>query len=277
VRKALPLLLFAGLGLLANPLDAGAENSQWRRGWGLGQAAQHVRSPASSGFADLQLQPQSGGHAVIARNLLAGPVQIRLHGGESPTVTPPQLLASGEQRRLAWLPANGPGAQLLLDAVPGDPAAQPLDVLYRLPFESGKVRVSQAFGGRRSHADVQNHYAVDFPLPESTPVIAARAGTVMQVFDAATGEANLVRVLHADGSMALYAHLQAGSAVIRPGQALEAGQRLANSGNTGFSSGPHLHFAVQRNAGMVLESLPFRMADARGELHFPLESAAGSE
>lgn len=277
MRKPLLLLLFAVLGLLASPRDAGAESSQWRRGWGLGQAAQQSQSAASSGFADLQLQPQSSGQAVIARNLLAGPVQIRLHGSETPTSSPPLLLAPGEKRRLAWLPANGPGARLLLDAVPGDPAAQPLHVFYRLPFESGKVRVSQAFGGRRSHGDVQNHYAVDFPLPEGTPIIAARAGTVMQVFDAATGEANLVRILHADGSMALYAHLQAQSAVIRPGQVLEAGQRLASSGSTGFSSGPHLHFAVQRNAGMALESLPFRMADARGELHFPRETATGPE
>lgn len=277
VQNPFFFLLLSCVCLLAGPRDAAAEGSQWRRGWGLGQPPHPVRSAQSSGFADLQLQPESGGHAVIARNLLAGPVQIRLQGSDARLSPAPRVLAAGEQRRLAWLPAHGPGTRLLLDAVPGAPVARPDDVLYRLPFAGGRARVSQAFGGRHSHNNAQNHYAVDFPLAEGTPVLAARAGVVMQVLDAATGEANLVRILHADGSMALYAHLQAGSAAVRPGQKVEIGQRLANSGNTGRSSGPHLHFTVQRNAGMALESLPFRMADDRGELQFPREDNGGGD
>ena len=70
--------------------------------------------------------------------------------------------------------------------------------------------------------------------------------------------ANQVRILHDDGTMAVYAHLQPNSVRVQRGAKIARGQWIANSGNTGYSSGPHLHFVVQLNAGMSLESLPFR-------------------
>jgi murein DD-endopeptidase MepM/ murein hydrolase activator NlpD len=48
--------------------------------------------------------------------------------------------------------------------------------------------------------------------------------------------------------MAVYAHLQLDSIRVQPGRVVLMGEQIARSGNTGFSSGPHLHFAVQRNA-----------------------------
>lgn len=78
--------------------------------------------------------------------------------------------------------------------------------------------------------------------------------------------ANAIRILHADGTMAVYAHLQADSVWVALGQRVECGAWLANSGNTGFSTGPHLHFVVQRNAGLELVSTPFEFVspDRRG-------------
>ena len=59
-----------------------------------------------------------------------------------------------------------------------------------------------------------------------------------------------------DGTFAVYAHLNWNSIRVRAGERVRAGQYIADSGNTGFSSGPHLHFAVQRNTGMRIEALP---------------------
>ena len=162
-------------------------------------------------------------------------------------------------------------------AVLGDPAAthQP-DRPYTPPFAPGQqFLIGQAFDGAFSHQHPQSRYAVDIGLPLGTPVRAAREGVVMEfAADFLDGgldpkyqeRANAVRVLHADGTMAVYAHLQADSVRVRPGQQVERGAWLANSGNTGFSTGPHLHFVIQRNAGMELVSVPFEFAgpDGRG-------------
>ena len=82
------------------------------------------------------------------------------------------------------------------------------------------------------------------------------------------GKANYVRVLHDDGSMALYAHLKRDGALAGVGQRVRRGDRIGISGNTGFSSAPHLHFVVQVNRGGRLESVPFRMFGPGGILRF---------
>ena len=169
-------------------------------------------------------------------------------------------------------------------AVLGDPAAvhrpeQP----YAPPFAPGqRFPIGQAFDGVFSHQHPQSRYAVDLGLPLGTPVRAARAGVIMEVagdfFDGGADpkyqtQANAVRVLHEDGTMAVYAHLHPDSIRVSPGQRVERGAWLANSGNTGFSTGPHLHFAIQRNAGMELVSIPFEFAGANGVAITPLAGA----
>jgi murein DD-endopeptidase MepM/ murein hydrolase activator NlpD len=83
-----------------------------------------------------------------------------------------------------------------------------------------------------------------------------------------SGRANYIRILHDDGSMAVYAHLAPEGTQVRPGQRVRRGERIGLSGNTGYSGGPHLHFVVQVNRGMRLESIPFRMFGPRGILRF---------
>ncbi|MFA1727298.1 M23 family metallopeptidase [Xanthomonas nasturtii] len=251
-------------------------------------AAQPAPAAAGPGAA-LQLEWQAPVYLAWVTNPLAGPAQLRVSAPPSEDYRAvPQLpltlqLDAHERRLLTRLyPASNQrilgGLGLTLDVVPGDPRATPQPVRYQLPFHGVPVQVAQGFGGHFSHADPPNWYAVDFALPQGTPVLAARDGVVMQVQrgvldnspnDPAAGGGNLVRVLHADGSMALYAHLAPDGVAVRPGQAVRSGERLGASGNTGFSTAPHLHFAIQRNADLQLVSLPFRMLGPQGELQFP--------
>jgi len=162
----------------------------------------------------------------------------------------------------------------------GDPAAvHDPPAPYRLPFAiTGSALVGQAFNGETTHNNPQNRYAVDIGLPIGTPVLAARAGVVMDVennFSDGKAKAryvqrnNYVRILHDDGTMAVYAHLKRGSLRVRPGQRVQRGQVIARSGNSGFSTGPHLHFVVQKNSHGTLTSIPFEFADAQGQPFTP--------
>jgi murein DD-endopeptidase MepM/ murein hydrolase activator NlpD len=160
-------------------------------------------------------------------------------------------------------------------AVLGEPDVEHRpDAPYRAPFALAReFRVTQAYPTHVTHVDAASAYAVDFAMPVGTQIYAARSGTVIEVasqfFEASTdpkraARANVVRILHADGTMAIYAHLNWDSIRVRPGQTIERGEYIADSGNTGFSTGPHLHFAVIRNVGLHHESLPVQFAGASG-------------
>jgi len=139
----------------------------------------------------------------------------------------------------------------------GDFKAQPArEWPYRIPVDPVQgTRISQGPGAPlTSHDNGYSKYAVDIPVPVGTPVLAARAGTVIDtrlgsnqggMEPTFAGEANYVRVLHDDGTQALYWHLKQNGVLVRPGARVVEGQRLGLSGNTGYSSAPHLHFAVQ--------------------------------
>jgi murein DD-endopeptidase MepM/ murein hydrolase activator NlpD len=162
--------------------------------------------------------------------------------------------------------------------LPGDPAAVPdRDVSYRVPFSLGaSYPVTQTYPDSATHTTRDSMYAVDVAMPAGTDIVAARDGIV---FDVATTNfktgletdeyaklASFVRILHDDGTFAVYAHLNWNTIRVRPGDRVLAGQYIADLGNTGSSSGPHLHFAVLRNVGMRIDSLPvaFRGADGTG-------------
>jgi murein DD-endopeptidase MepM/ murein hydrolase activator NlpD len=145
---------------------------------------------------------------------------------------------------------------------------------YRVPFDVGSTYlISQAYPSRISHTTADTEYAVDIALPDGTPIYAAREGTVINArHDSFRGamapvmldQANVIEILHDDGTIALYGHLHWDSIRVRIGAHVVRGQYIADSGNTGFTSGPHLHFAVVRNAGGAAVSVPIQFAGIAG-------------
>lgn len=129
--------------------------------------------------------------------------------------------------------------------------------VYRFPYADGvSYPVLQGYGSRLSHRGSE-YFTVDFGMQEGTLVYSARGGTVMLVEDSRSGHcwadgcgrlANFIVVLHSDGTTGEYFHLQKGSALVSPGEHVARGQPLARSGNTGYSTAPHLHFGVYRPA-----------------------------
>lgn len=146
---------------------------------------------------------------------------------------------------------------------------------YSLPYATGSAfRVTQGYGGKFSHQG-SNLHSIDWRMPVGTPVRAARGGLVVKVRDGSdVGGAharfacynNYVLVRHDDGTLGQYCHLKKGGVKVREGDRVAEGDTIALSGNTGFSSGPHLHFSVYKikNAN-ERESIPvkFRTAEAQ--------------
>lgn len=212
-------------------------------------------------------------------NSYPGPIEAEVvfDGAENVVAEPPlprRFVLQGTSTRFVFrlgpeTPGLGWHAGLKLRVVPGDPSAEHRpDMPYLPPVAQGeRFRISQGFNGAFSHRDPENKFAVDIAMPEGSAVRAARAGTVLAVdedyFNSGVdvpenrSRANQIAILHSDGTMAVYAHLALERAQAYPGLAVEAGQLIGFSGNTGYSTAPHLHFVIQRNAGMRLESVPF--------------------
>ncbi len=232
--------------------------------------------PQNAAPYGIRIERQADGLFIRAYNNLGGPLYFQLrHSGDKPLLTYPELpfdqtVQSGSLDNLAQFLAppetlDGLHYRVIL----GDPeAVHRPDTPYRLPFLPGEeYLVSQGFNGSFSHNHDGSRYAVDIAMPEGSIVCAVRSGTVMEVefgnyqggVDAEEfgSKANFVRILHEDGTIATYAHLQLETVRVEIGETVEAGQIIARSGNTGFSTGPHLHLVIHKNDGFKLVSVPF--------------------
>lgn len=120
------------------------------------------------------------------------------------------------------------------------------DPRFRLPFD-GDRPLTQGFGERPGvykRLGLPGHNGIDWSLPVGVPILAVAAGKVVLVDDSPDGFGLHVKLEHSWGQ-SLYAHLS--RIDVKLEDEVKTGQRLALSGNTGFSSGPHLHFGVRVN------------------------------
>ena len=126
--------------------------------------------------------------------------------------------------------------------------------IYLLPFEKGKkVFLIQAYESKMSH---KGERALDFKVKKGTKICAAREGVVIAAREDSDegglkpenlSDGNYVSIKHIDGSVAHYWHLKKDGVHVKTGDAVTAGQLIGESGNTGYSAFPHLHFEVVGN------------------------------
>lgn len=248
--------------------------------------------------ADLDVSHGFDGRDVVvtANNRFFAPMELgleisRISGMQYPDpdlelrwVLPPR--SETELLRLPILEdGSTPFIQYQYRYLPGDPNARHTPrAPYRAPFAiATNYPVTQAYPQVATHTTRDSYHAVDLAMPVGTDIFAARDGVVFDVAgthfkggldpERDGPNANVVRILHDDGTYAIYAHLNTHSIRVRPGDRVHRGQYIADSGNTGFSSGPHLHFVVVRNTGMQIESVPVTFL---GQNSTPVVASSGS-
>ncbi|HHF5525085.1 TPA: murein DD-endopeptidase MepM [Haemophilus influenzae] len=121
----------------------------------------------------------------------------------------------------------------------------------RYPLQR-QARVSSPFNPNRRHpvtGRVRPHKGVDFSVSQGTPVIAPADGTVEKVAYQAGGAGRYVMLRHGREYQTVYMHLS--KSLVKAGQTVKKGERIALSGNTGISTGPHLHYEFHINGRAV--------------------------
>lgn len=252
------------------------------------EVEQQTRSPGSAAPPAVTIRiEQAGGRVSLwADNACHCPAEVALQltGGSYSDVDPDSTVrdvvpALGSAELMSLRPAgSGREPDFRFGFIFGDPDARHAPSAgYRPPFAAGReFMVSQAFPDAITHVTPDSRYAIDLAMPEQTDIYAARAGIVVEVahsnfrggedWGKYGADANIVKIMHDDGSFAVYAHLSWDSIRVRVGDRVDRGEYIAQSGNTGFSTGPHLHFVVVRNEGLRSTSVPVVFSDGRGGL-----------
>ncbi|MDG1475559.1 MAG: M23 family metallopeptidase [Vicingaceae bacterium] len=148
--------------------------------------------------------------------------------------------------------------------------------VYTIPYKEGEqYGIGQAYGGKFSHFMEGKTHAIDFTMDVGTPICAARDGIILEVKEDSDKRGktyryeeygNFIVIYHSDGTMANYFHIKKNGSKVKVGDRVEAGQVIALSGNTGWSSGPHLHFQVYGfDKDMEVKSVPTKFRQEEGK------------
>lgn len=159
-------------------------------------------------------------------------------------------------------------------------AAHDDEYLYRLPYKEGTShKIVQGYDGSFSHKGGLK-YSLDFEMDEGTPIYSAREGKVVAVYYKSNiggpdrefiDLENYIFIEHSDGTIAKYLHLKKSGVVVKEGESVERGQFIGYSGNTGFSTTPHLHFGVYTSIdGLRTSSIPIKFISKRGVVEKPV-------
>jgi len=151
--------------------------------------------------------------------------------------------------------------------------------VYRLPF-NGSFTPSSSFKNWNPDTPLTESYdlSIDWSMPEGTPILAARSGQILAVKEDSddngpVAAANFVEIQHQDGTIARYSHLRFNGVTVTEGQVVQEGELIGFSGNTGFSSHPHLQFYVYyptlEGDQRVHRRMPVRFFSASGDSYFP--------
>lgn len=201
--------------------------------------------------------PLSPGHAAFNVQMLSMLPSETVHGigmgadtpgGFNPGIHTATLLTF----RRVTVPAATQPVETRLPAILSEgpqvtPAPSPVPALTH-PIASPSMRlVSQVFGvnpERYARFGMAGHNGVDYAVPTGTPIGAVDAGVVAESRIDEDGYGQYVKIYHAWGE-SLYAHLS--HRKVNAGESVNAGMVIGRSGNTGYSTGPHLHFGLRVN------------------------------
>ncbi|MET9436348.1 transglycosylase family protein [Streptomyces sp. NPDC006551] len=181
------------------------------------------------------------------------PSETKAPAPKAPSAKPPATRAPATKA-----PSTRPPAAQAKTRPASRPAAAPQAGRFSAPV-AGSLGTRYRVSG--SSWSSGYHTGVDFPVPTGTSVKAVAGGTVVSAgWGGAYGYEIVVR--HDDGRYSQYAHLSA--LHVREGQRVNGGQRIARSGSTGNSSGPHLHFEVRTGPRYGSDIDPLAYLRARG-------------
>ncbi|PQJ78565.1 M23 family metallopeptidase [Polaribacter porphyrae] len=138
---------------------------------------------------------------------------------------------------------------------------------YALPFLKGKrYRIIQGQNTNFTHNSPTSRYAIDFRMKVGQTVCAMKDGIVISVKEDSNkggknkrylNDGNYVMLFHEDGLYTQYVHLKKDGVIVKKGDTIKKGQPIAYSGNTGYSTEPHLHFGVFKATPKGFISIPY--------------------